>query len=60
MRLTNKTKKKFKFNMKYRNNQLLCKEINYNEYRCVRDSYREHLEYENCNNLYRKVVEYLK
>ena len=60
MRLTNKTKKKFKFNMKNRNNQLLYKEIDFNEYRSVRDSYRGHLEYGNCNNLYRKVVEYLK
>ena len=56
MKLTNKTKKKFKVKMKNKNKQLLNNEINYEEYRKVKDSYKGHLSYGNCNYLYNKYV----
>ena len=56
MRLTNKTKKKFKVKMKIKNNQYLNKEIEFDEYRSIRDSYRGHLNYGNCEHLYKKHI----
>lgn len=59
MKLVNKTKTKFINNMKIKNNEYKMGLINFNEYRSVRDSYRGHLNYGNCDILYRKVVKYL-
>ena len=56
MKLTNKTKKKFKVKMKKRNRELLNHKIKFSEYRQVRDSYRGHLSYGNCNYLYNKYT----
>ena len=56
MKLTNKTKKKFKVKMKQKNKELLNNEINFDEYRRVRNSYRGHLGYGNCDSLYRKYI----
>lgn len=58
VKLTNKTKKKFKPKMKIKNKQYLNGEINLAEYKRVRDSYRGHLSYGNCSNLYSKYVIY--
>ncbi len=56
MKLTNKTKKKFKIKMNKKNRELLNNEITFEEYRSVRNSYRGHLSYGNCNSLYRRYV----
>lgn len=56
MKLTNKTKKKFKINMKERHKELQSGKINLTEYNQVKNSYRGHLSYGNCNFLYRKVI----
>lgn len=56
MKLTNKTKKKFKVKMKKMNNKLEKNEIDFNKYREVRDSYRGHLSYGNCEKLYYKYT----
>lgn len=59
MKLTNKTKKKFKVKMNKKNEQFLNNEIDYKVYSSVRDSYRGHLKYGNCKQLYDKyVIEY--
>lgn len=56
MKLTNKTKKKFKVKMDKKNRELLNNEITFEEYRSIRNSYRGHLSYGNCNSLYRRYV----
>lgn len=56
MKLTNKTKKKFKKKMQTNNKKLENNNMTFSEYRQVRDSYRGHLSYGNCNRLYRKYV----
>ena len=56
MKLTNKTKRKFKAKMKAKNKELLNNKISFEQYRSVRDSYRGHLSYGNCNYLYDKYV----
>lgn len=56
MKLTNKTKKKFKVKMNKKNRELLNNEITFEEYRSIRNSYRGHLSYGNCNSLYRRYV----
>lgn len=56
MKLTNKTKKKFKVKMNKKNVQFLKNKIDYKEYCSVRDSYRGHLKYGNCKHLYDKYV----
>lgn len=56
MKLTNKTKKKFKVKMRKKNKELLNNIINYEQYRNVKDSYKGHLSYENCNCLYNKYI----
>lgn len=56
MKLTNKTKKKFKINMKNRLKELKSGEISEMEYNQTRNSYRGHLEYGNCKHLYESVV----
>lgn len=56
MKLTNKTKKKFKGKMKKKNKELKNNIITFEDYRQVRDSYRGHLSYGNCFKLYNKIV----
>lgn len=56
MKLTNKTKKKFKVKMRKKNKELLNNIINYEQYRNVKDSYKGHLSYGNCNCLYNKYI----
>ena len=56
MKLTNKTKKKFKVKMKFQNKELLNNNIDFAQYIQVRNSYRGHLRYGNCSMLYKKYV----
>lgn len=56
MKLTNKTKKKFKIKMKQRLNDFDYGKISENEYNQTRNSYRGHLSYGNCHHLYKKVI----
>ena len=56
MKLTNKTKKKFKIKMKRKNRELLNHRIDFSKYIQIRDSYRGHLSYGNCNFLYIKYT----
>lgn len=56
MKLTNKTKKKFKAKMKYMNNKIKNNEITISKYTEVRNSYRGHLSYGNCKKLYYKYT----
>lgn len=56
MRLTNKTKKKFKYNVKEKYENYTQGITDFDGYRAVRDSYRGHLSYGNCFNLYYKYV----
>ena len=51
MKVTNKTKNKFKKKIKIMYYKLLNDEISYDEYRSVRDSYKGHLKHGNCNEL---------
>lgn len=56
MNLTNKTKKKFKKKMKIKNLKYINNIISKEKYLGVRNSYRGHLSYGNCNSLYTKYV----
>lgn len=56
MKLTNKTKKKFKAKMKLKKYELENNIIQFSKYRQVRDSYRGHLSYGNCIKLYNKYI----
>ena len=56
MKLTNKTKKKFKVKMLKKNKQVLNNDIEYREYILVRNSYRGHLKCGNCSFLYNKYT----
>ena len=56
MRLTNKTKKKFKAKMKIKNFEYKNKFIEKEEYLGVRNSYRGHLSYGKCYKLYNKYT----
>ena len=51
MKITNKTKKRFKKNIKVKKKMLKYELINFDEYRSVRDSYLGHLSYGSCNGL---------
>ena len=56
MKLTNKTKKKFKEKMKIKNLEYINNLNSKEEYLGVRNSYRGHLSYGNCYSLYNKYV----
>ena len=56
MRLTNKTKKKFKIKMKIKNCEYKNKFITKEKYLGVRNSYRGHLKYGKCYKLYNKYA----
>ena len=56
MKLTNKTKKKFKVKMKQRTRELENGEISEMEFNQTRNSYRGHLSYGDCKHLYERVV----
>ena len=56
MRLTNKTKKKFKTKMKIKNCEYKNKFITKEKYLGVRNSYRGHLKYGKCYKLYNKYA----
>lgn len=56
MKLTNKTKKKFKEKMKIKNLEYINNFISKKKYLEVRNSYRGHLSYGNCYSLYTKYV----
>ena len=56
MKLTNKTKKKFKEKMKIKNLEYINDFISKKKYLEVRNSYRGHLSYGNCHSLYNKYV----
>lgn len=52
MKVTNKTKKRFKKNMKIRKDELEDSVISFDKYRSVIDSYMGHFSYGDCDNLY--------
>lgn len=56
MKLTNKTKKKFKSKMKLKSKELLEHRIEMEQYLHVRNSYRGHLSYGNCYRLYQSKL----
>ena len=56
MKLTNKTKKRFKRKMKYLIKKYQDGVISFDEYRCVRDSYIWHLSHGNCNKLMYNII----
>ena len=56
MKLTNKTKKKFKEKMKIKNLEYINDFISKKKYLEVRNSYRGHLSCGNCYSLYNKYV----
>lgn len=56
MKLTNKTKKKFKKKMKIKNLEYINNNISKEKYLSVRNSYRGHLSYGNCYSLYNKYT----
>lgn len=56
MKLTNKTKKKFKEKMKIKNFEYINNNISKEKYLGVRNSYRGHLSCGNCYSLYNKYV----
>jgi len=51
MKVTNKTKKRFKKNIKVRKNEFENNLISFDKYRSVRDSYLGHLNHGSCNRL---------
>ena len=56
MKLTNKTKKRFKRKMKYLIKKYKEGVISFDEYRSVRDSYIGHLSHGNCNKLMYNII----
>lgn len=56
MKLTNKTKKRFKRKMKYLIKKYKDGVISFDEYRSVRDSYLGHLSHGNCNKLMYNII----
>lgn len=56
--LTTKTKKRFKGKMQRLNKELKGKNISFREYRTTRDSYKGHLSYGSCYNIFSKYVEF--
>jgi retron-type reverse transcriptase len=57
MKITNKTKKRFKKNIKVEKKMLNDELISFEDYRSVRDSYLGHLKHGDCNRLIYKVVD---
>ena len=56
MKLTNKTKKRFKRKIKYLIKKYKEGVISFDEYRCVRDSYIGHLSHGNCNKIMYNII----